>query len=118
MVIELKMARGWRIWVNGIQPVGTWDIDDGEQPFELMQDGKPLKVNGVEIDRITFETDPDSWGQSNPSTATVRVDGEDNEAHINVLAWGTDANGPIAVQLFNGEMLEVDEITAYVRMEL
>ena len=144
MIIELKVARSWQVWIDGIVPGHTWAVGEGEEvegsgnhaetyyrytTAEL--DGSPLifadHPKGVRLEWIAFDIPNDEWATDidrtriGPTEAWVKFAGEE-PIHMNVTeCWylGEFDAGPApkGVQLSNGVWLEIDEVTAYVRLE-
>ncbi len=126
MKLELKLARGWRIWVDGKEPVGEWEIGesdaDNDGMYEISQNRKPLQVGPYAITAIGFDVDQAEWCDDLKPTQVIvesMVNGEiwSRALKITKIVWG-DSDGTVCqVQLVNGTTLKLDEITAYVRAE-
>lgn len=146
MIIELKTARAWQIWIDGVCPTREWSIGeaeevgegDREETFYRYNVGQyksilepviePLEIAGRRMEWIAFDI-PDSdwsmdidWTRIGPTLAYVKFEGDELPIRLVVTeCWYLseyDAGpAPKGVQLVNGVWLEIDEVTAYVRLE-
>ena len=146
MIIEIKTARGWQIWIDGVCPTCEWSI--GDPPEEITPDYRgetfyryettqqavvgdpmpwpPLQIAGRSMEWIAFDIPQHQWETGIDGTkivateAFVKFEGEDAiYMSVTEVHWLGDDIGvaPKGVQLENGEWLKIDEVTTYVRLE-
>ena len=129
MIVEVKVARSWQVWIDGVSPDKEWEIGEGDGylHFETTQGGQPLTIGPHRIEWIEFDTPNEDWvTDSNgvrlgPTEMKIKFVGKEPVSMEVTECWflresdlGPSAKG---VKLQSGEWLEVDEIVAYVRGE-
>lgn len=119
MTIEIVMARGWRMWIDG-KPTG---------PFEIGEDAVGgYSLTGTDpVTNIKFDPPDDTWTDRDRDGGVMAVVGMKEEGEEEPIArffkstkleWGTvDDPEPVKVRTISGEEVELDEITTYVRLE-
>lgn len=123
MVIEFVINRGWRIWIDGAQPGTTWDVgesnDDPLPIYYLSRGAEPLRVGEHTISAVQFDVPETEWCEDTPPrSAKMYIDGKLVEGRVVACGWGSEDEGPLTATLFDGEEIELDEITAYVRIQV
>lgn len=110
--IEFRMGRSVGVWLDGKEPDGRWDIEEGDGDTEF---GTPrLVVGGVKISKFEFPVS--IWDMETPQSVEVTLDGVVREGRLVGSVLGCEDEVREAV-LVNGEKVSLDETQAYFRFE-
>lgn len=132
MILELTYARGMRLWIDGQLPTAKhWsitrlprlsEIDDAplETAWEFSTDGSPLEIGGLRVTGLKTDCPfCDTYDGHTPTSLVLMLEGgAELTFKVTNYAWGDhDEEEPTNVTLVNGETIEIDEITLYLRAE-
>lgn len=143
MIIEIKAARTWQIWIDGVKPDCEWVIGEEEEHDEHYRRttreflNKSLKFTLpsaefpghriVRLEWIAFDAPEADWvtdidgAHLGPTVATIKFYGEEPILADVSECWFLDEKntGPVTkgVKLESGEWLEMDETVAFIRIE-
>ena len=122
MVIELIQARGIRAWLNGQQPITGWQFDsDGKGNMDITSlqfpDAQP--ITKISLDKPLVDivlNDP----QSEPTIVDVQfADSNKMTLKVSQVVIGDyRMEEPLKVKLVNGQIIDIDEVSVYVKAQL
>ena len=129
MIVEMKLARTHQIWIDGVAPTKEWVVDDDPDTGRISMtegNGQPLRVGPHLIDWIEFMPPQGEWHDDNePKQAVIQYYRNGTvlrtvEAKFKNHAWGSADEDEAfnTVIMHSGEKLVLDEITAYVKLEV
>jgi len=124
MILELTYARGMQLWLDGQAPDNAdnkgWSIGEEDDHLTFSKyDGSPLTIGQHKIIGLKSDVPFDEVNGDNlPKRLTLLF--ADNTSPITMAvthyAWGDpDAEWPVKVKLTNGDLIDVDEITLFLR---
>ncbi len=134
MIIELLLARGTQIIIDGkrpddIDPRLGWSTGDDEyggmttgtyESGVLNMKHIPLPIAGLQLEGFHFDRTLDSiWNcDGDPKTLTLRLAGGDKiTAKVTDIASDPNETGEVVRTLTTGEEKQIDECTLYIRAE-
>lgn len=108
-----------KTWINidGKGPDEPW-ARVGNSAINILPDG--LKINGKVIDRISFDEDPMDSDGENVCPTTIEISSERKifKGKISKTLVGYAGGKPLKVVNLAKQVMEIDEITLYIRAEL
>jgi hypothetical protein len=130
MIVEVLVARMWRIWIDEETTEGEWEVwhTNDEWPkqitspahYSTLRNEEPLQIGIHTIEWIEFDQPEHSWHDGNkPKVGKAKIDGVERGLKLIEVLWANpDTGNPESVRLLNDQRIELDETMAYLRFEV
>lgn len=129
LTVEMIVARGWQIWINGEKPKRDWVIGENGEIYADNPRG-PVDFGSHKVTKVALITEngdtvgfEDEWDEDGKKPAYLAVHLEGGEIvgpmKITFLVYGSPTSATeLLVTTLDGKTHDIDEITTYIRAEV